>query len=87
MARDVRLVVDDREAEFDPPSGSLGRYRGLDRTMVMLERHTGLVADLARREVARIRAITEEANQLEREIGPWSAVSLPRCCSSPDAVR
>lgn len=29
----------------------------------MLEGHTGLVADLARREVARIRVITDKANQ------------------------
>lgn len=105
-AREVKLLVDYREAlvrertgtqnrlrwrlhelepEFDPPSGSFSRYRTLDRTMTMLEGHSGLVADLARREVTRIREITKEANQLERQIRVLvdkvapSLLQLPGC--------
>jgi transposase len=83
----LRWRLHELQPEFDPPSGSLSRYRTLDRTMAMLEHHTGLVADLARREVARIRAITEEANQLERQIRRLvnqvapSLLQLPGCGS------
>lgn len=83
----LRWRLHELEPEFDPPPGSLSRYRGLDRTLAMLEHHTGLVADLARREVARIREITEEANQLERQIRRLvaqvapSRLQLPGCGS------
>ena len=53
---------------YDPPAGSLNRYRVLDAIDQLLEDHPTTVADLARREVTRIRELTREANQLERDI-------------------
>ena len=79
----LRWRLHELEPEFDPPSGSLSRYRGLDRTMAMLEGHTGLVAELARREVARIREITQEANQLERQIRQLVAQVAPSLLQLP----
>jgi transposase len=81
----LRWRLHELAPEFDPPSGSLSRYRTLDQTLAMLESHTGLVADLARREVTRIRAITQEANQLEHQIRDLvqqvapSLLQLPGC--------
>lgn len=53
---------------WDPPAGSLDRFRVLDELQRRLAEHQGMVAELAGREVARIRQITREANQLEKEI-------------------
>ena len=53
---------------FDPPPGSLGRYKTLDAIDELLDDHRGVVADVARREVSRVRELTREANQLERDI-------------------
>ena len=81
----LRWRLHELAPEFDPPSGSLSRYRTLDRTVALLEDHTGLIAELARREVARIRAITAEANQLEAQIRDLvtqvapSLLELPGC--------
>lgn len=70
---------------FDPPAGSLSRVRRLNEIEALLDRHAGLVADLARRELVRIRQLTEEANQLEGDIrrrviqvGP-SLTQIPGC--------
>lgn len=79
----LRWRLHELEPEFDPPSGSLSRYRTLDRTMAMLEHHSGLVADLARREVTRIREITQEANQLERRIRDLVAQVAPSLLQVP----
>jgi len=53
---------------YDPPAGSLNRYKTLDNIDELLTAHTSMVAELGRREVARIRELTREANQLERDI-------------------
>lgn len=53
---------------YDPPAGSLNRYKVLDEIDELLVAHTSMVATLGRREVARIRQLTREANQLERGI-------------------
>ena len=53
---------------FDPPAGSLDRYKTLDEIEELLTTQVGVVAELAQREVARIREITQEANQLERAV-------------------
>lgn len=64
----LRWRLHELNSSFDPPPSSLDRYKVLDETESLLEAHHGVVADLARREVARIREITREANQLEKEI-------------------
>ena len=53
---------------YDPPAGSLNRYKTLTEITGLLAGHDSVVGDLARREVERIRTLTEEANQLERDI-------------------
>ncbi len=53
---------------YDPPAGSLNRYRTLDEINQLLTTHTSTVAGLALREVSRIRELTREANQLQRDI-------------------
>ena len=53
---------------FDPPAGALNRYRTLDEIDQLLAAHSSLVAGLARREVTRIRQLTREVNQLQRDI-------------------
>jgi hypothetical protein len=69
----LRWRLHELEPEFDPPPGSLSRYRGLDRTMVKLGRHSGLVTDLASREVTRNRAITRSRDPFAM----WAPGSLP----------
>ena len=62
------MATHELDPTWDPPSASLNRYRVLDDIETRLGGYEGMVADLARREVARIRDITREANQLETEI-------------------
>jgi transposase len=64
----LRWRLHELDPELDPPAGSLDRYVVLDRLGGALEAHDGVVAELARREITRIRELTVEANQLEREI-------------------
>lgn len=64
----LRWRLHELDATWDPPASSLDRYCVLDDTETRLKAHEGMVADLALREVARIRDITREANQLEKEI-------------------
>ena len=64
----LRWRLHELEPGWDPPTGSLDRYRTLDEIEARLGDHQGTVADLACREVTRIREITIEANQLERDI-------------------
>lgn len=81
----LRWRLHELDPSWDPVSGSLNRYCVLDETETRLERHEGMVADLARREVTRIRDITREANQLEKEITQRvseiapSLLELPGC--------
>ncbi len=64
----LRWRLHELEAGYDPPPGSLNRYKTLDEIDELLTAHTSMVAELGRREVARIRELTREANQLERDI-------------------
>lgn len=64
----LRWRLHELDPTFDPPTGSLDRYKTLDEVAAFLEGHTGITTELARREVSRIRDITTEANELEKEI-------------------
>jgi len=64
----LRWRLHELEPGYDPPSGSLNRYKTLDHIDQLLGAHTSMVATLGRREVTRIRELTREANQLERDI-------------------
>lgn len=68
---------------YDPPAGSLNRYKTLDGIDTLLDGHSGVVADLARREVTRIRELTEEINQLERDITNRVAALVPSLLEIP----
>ena len=64
----LRWRLHELEPGYDPPAGSLNRYKTLEKIEQLLTSHTSMVAELGRREVARIRELTQEANQLERDI-------------------
>lgn len=64
----LRWRLHELDPTFDLPAGSLDRYKTLDEVEGFLTRHPGLTAELARREVSRIRDITREANHLEGDI-------------------
>jgi transposase len=64
----LRWRLHELEPGYDPPAGSLNRYKTLEKITKLLAGHDSVVGDLARREVERIRTLTEEANQLERDI-------------------
>ncbi len=64
----LRWRLHELEPGYDPPPGSLDRYKTLAAIDELLDDHHSVVADLARREVTRIRELTREANQLERDI-------------------
>ena len=64
----LRWRLHELEPGYDPPSGSLNRYQTLDRIEQLLDPHPGVVAEVARRDVTRIRELTQEANQLEADI-------------------
>ena len=72
---------------YDPPAGSLNRYKTLAAIDELLDNHTGVVADLARREVTRIRELTREANQLETDITGRVTALVPSLLATPAAVR
>jgi transposase len=64
----LRWRLHELEPGYDPPAGSLNRYKTLDEIDELLNRHGSVVEDLAHREVERVRELTREANQLERDI-------------------
>ena len=64
----LRWRLHELDPGYHPPPGSLNRYKTLDEIDELLEGHTSMVAALGRREVSRIRELTREANQLERDI-------------------
>ena len=68
---------------YDPPAGSLNRYKTLAAIDELLDNHTGVVADVARREVTRIRELTREANQLERDIAARVTGLVPSLLAMP----
>ncbi len=65
----LRWRLHELDPGYDPPPGSLTRYKTLDKIDQLLAAHTSMVAELGRREVSRIRELTREANQLEGDIG------------------
>jgi len=73
------------EPGYDPLPGSLNRYKTLTAIDELLDGHSGVIVDLARREVTRIRELTREANQLERDIADRvtdlapSLLGIPGC--------
>lgn len=83
----LRWRLHELEPGYDPPPGSLDRYCVLDEIETRLQNHDGLVSDLAQREANRIRQITIEANQLEKEITKRvgeivpSLLQLPGCAA------
>jgi transposase len=64
----LRWRLHELEPGYDPPAGALNRYKTLNDIDQLLESHTSTVASLAGREVTRVRELTREANQLERDI-------------------
>jgi transposase len=71
------------EPGYDPPAGSLNRYKTLDQIDQLLASHDSVVADLAHREVERIRELTREANHLERDITARVAELVPTLLEIP----
>jgi transposase len=85
LQNQLRWRLHELEPGYDPPPGSLNRYRTLDAVDVILTGHTSMVADLARRETTRIRELTREINQLETDFtrrvtdpAP-SLIAIPGC--------
>ena len=79
----LRWRLHELEPGFDPPPGSLNRYKTLDAINQLLENHHSVVAELARREVTRIRELTREANQLERDITVLVTALVPSLLAMP----
>ena len=68
LQNSLRWRLHELDPTFDPPPGSLDRYKTLASVRRFLDQFDGVVAELAVREVNRIEAITREANQLESDI-------------------
>ncbi len=79
----LRWRLHELEPGYDPPAGSLNRYKTLDEIDQLLGAHTSMVAALGRREVTRIRELTREANQLERDIDKRVAEQVPSLLEIP----
>ncbi len=79
----LRWRLHELEPGYDPPAGSLNRYKTLDQIDELLAVHDSVVADLAHREVERIRELTREANQLERDITARVAELVPTLLEIP----
>jgi len=79
----LRWRLHELEPGYDPPAGSLNRYKTLTEIEVLLAAHTPMVATLAQREVTRIRELTREANQLERDIDKRVAEQVPTLLEIP----
>jgi len=81
----LRWRLHELDPELDPAPGSLDRYVVLDGLIEALDAYGGVVAELACREITRIRDLTAEINQLERhiaarvgEVAP-SLLEVPGC--------
>ncbi len=79
----LRWRLHELEPGYDPPAGSLNRYKTLDECDQLLATHTSMVAALGRREVTRIRELTREANQLERDIDKRVTEQVPTLLEIP----
>jgi len=83
LQNQLRWRLHELEPGYDPPTGSLNRYCTLDDVIGLLEGHDSMVADLARRETRRIRDLTVEINQLERDIQQRVTVLVPTLLAIP----
>ena len=79
----LRWRLHELEPGYDPPAGSLNRYKTLDEIEQLLTSHNSMDAELGRREVDRIRELTREANQLERDIGKRVVELVPSLLEIP----
>ena len=79
----LRWRLHELKPGYDPPPGLLNRYKTLDEIEELLTGHTSMVAELGRREVVRIRELTREANQLERDIGKRVMELVPSLLKIP----
>jgi len=79
----LRWRLHELEPGYDPPAGSLNRYKTLDEIDRLLGGHTSMVAALGGRELARIGELTREANQLERDIDKRVAEQVPTLLEIP----
>lgn len=79
----LRWRLHELDPGYDPPPSSLDRYKILDEIKELLAAHDGMVAELAGREVDRIRDITREANALEKKINARVAVIAPSLLELP----
>ncbi len=79
----LRWRLHELEPGYDPPPGSLNRYKTLDEIVELLKVHASVIGDLARREVERIRELTREANQLESDIGQRVTQQVPSLLKVP----
>lgn len=68
LQNSLRWRLHELDPTFDPPAGSLDRYKTLALVRAFLDDFDGVVAELGIREVTRIEEITREANQLESDI-------------------
>ena len=83
LQNQLRWRLHELEPGYDPPPGSLNRYCTLDAVDELVDGHTSMVADLARRETDRIRDLTVEINQLERDIQHRVADLVPLLLAIP----
>ena len=79
----LRWELHELESGWDPPARSLDTTRTLDGIQARLTGHHGTVAHLARRHLARIRDITREAADLEKEISRLAADLAPHLLAIP----
>jgi transposase len=73
----LRWRLHELEPGWDPPAAALDRYHTLDGIEEQLNECHGLVAALAGRETLRIRQLTVEINQLQRDIAAKVAQVAP----------
>ena len=83
LQNQLRWRLHELEPGYDPPPGSLNRYCTLDAINELVDGHDSMVADLAQRETARIRELTVEINQLERDIQQRVTVLVPSLVAIP----
>lgn len=79
----LRWRLHELEPGYDPAPGSLARSKTLNQIEGLLAHHQGVVADLARAEVRRIREITQEVNPLQAQITAKVAVMVPSLLELP----
>ena len=79
----LRWELHELEPGWDPPARSLDVTRTLDTIQTRLTNHQGTVADLARRHLNRIRDITSEATDVQKQIIPLIATLAPTLLHIP----